>query len=197
MRTEISKLHKRLNTTFVYVTHDQTEALTMGTRIVVMKDGVIQQVDSPQNIYQNPNNMFVAGFIGSPQMNFIDCKIEKHGDAVYAVFGNAKIPVPADKVKTIIDNGYIGKDVVCGIRPEHIDDSPEFIKEHENCVIEGKVDLIEHMGAETYLYAVIENKNVVARVEPTSKAQLDQTIMLGIDISKMHLFDKETENTIF
>ncbi|WDU83167.1 ABC transporter ATP-binding protein [Caloramator sp. Dgby_cultured_2] len=196
MRTEISKLHKRLNTTFIYVTHDQTEAMTMGTKIVVIKDGVIQQIAAPQDIYEHPANLFVAGFIGSPQMNFIDAKIVKEGDNLFIVFGNVKLPIPQDKAKVIEEKGYIGKEVIFGIRPEHIDDSTDFITAHKESIIEAKVEVIEHMGAETYLYVVCEGKNITARVEPTSKAKVDETIKLAIDMNKMHVFDKETELAI-
>ena len=196
MRTEISKLHKRLNTTFIYVTHDQTEAMTMGTRIVVMKDGIIQQVDNPQNIYQNPANMFVAGFIGSPQMNFIEAKIVKEESSLFVEFGNSKLPVPADKAKVIEDKGYAGRDVMFGIRPEHIGDSPEFLREYESCAALAKVEVIEHMGSETYLYLDYEGNSITARVEPTSKAKTDENIKIAINVNQMHLFDKETEKSI-
>ncbi|MBQ5484518.1 MAG: sn-glycerol-3-phosphate ABC transporter ATP-binding protein UgpC, partial [Lachnospiraceae bacterium] len=118
MRIEISKLHERLGATIIYVTHDQTEAMTLGTRIVVMKDGVVQQIDSPQVLYSQPKNLFVAGFIGSPQMNFLDAKITANGNQVTATVGDAKLAVPADKAKALIDGGYDGKTVVLGIRPE-------------------------------------------------------------------------------
>ena len=117
MRIEISKLHQRLQTTIIYVTHDQTEAMTLGTRIVVMKDGLIQQVDTPQNLYDRPQNLFVAGFMGSPQMNFIDAAIEKRGSDVYAVFGSNALKLPEAKAKKVVEGGYVDKTVVIGIRP--------------------------------------------------------------------------------
>ena len=120
MRTEISKLHQRLQTTFIYVTHDQTEAMTLGTRIVVLKDGVIQQVDSPSNLYKSPNNLFVAGFIGSPQMNFIETKVVKQGEDIILAFGNEEIKLPQAKAKKLVDGGYVGKEVIMGIRPEDL-----------------------------------------------------------------------------
>lgn len=193
MRTEISKLHKRLNTTFIYVTHDQTEAMTMGTRIVVMKDGIVQQVDTPQTIYEKPSNMFVAGFIGSPQMNFTDAKIVKEGNNLFITFGKEKLPVPADKAKVIEEAGYEGKEVVFGIRPEHMNDDPQFMEEHKNSTISAKIEVMEHMGPETFLYFVCEGTNMVARVEPTTTAQLEQTVKLALDMDKMHIFDKATE----
>ncbi len=196
MRTEISKLHKRLNTTFIYVTHDQTEAMTMGTRIVVMKDGIVQQVDTPQTIYEKPENMFVAGFIGSPQMNFTDAKIVKEGNNLFATFGKEKLPIPADKAKIIEDAGYEGKEVVFGIRPEHMNDDAKFMEEHKNSTISAKIEVMEHMGPETFLYFVCEGTNMVARVEPTTTAQLEQTIKLALDMDKMHIFDKTTEAAV-
>lgn len=196
MRTEISKLHKRLNTTFIYVTHDQTEAMTMGTRIVVMKDGIVQQVDAPQNIYENPVNMFVAGFIGSPQMNFAKAKIEREGDKIFVVFGKAKLLIPQNLAKTIDQKGYVGKEVIFGIRPQHVDDSQEAMRDFGDTTIEANVEVVEHMGAETFLYLVCEGNNMVARVEPTSKAKLDEKVKLAINMNKMHVFDIETEQTI-
>lgn len=196
MRTEISKLHKRLNTTFIYVTHDQTEAMTMGTRIVVMKDGIVQQVDTPQTIYEKPENMFVAGFIGSPQMNFTDAKIVKEGNNLFATFGKEKLPIPADKAKIIEDAGYEGKEVVFGIRPEHMNDDAKFMEEHKDSTISAKIEVMEHMGPETFLYFVCEGTNMVARVEPTTTAQLEQTIKLALDMDKMHIFDKTTEAAV-
>lgn len=193
MRTEISKLHKRLNTTFIYVTHDQTEAMTMGTRIVVMKDGIVQQVDTPQTIYEKPANVFVAGFIGSPQMNFTDAKIVKEGNNLFVTFGKEKLPIPADKAKVIEEAGYVEKEVIFGIRPEHMDDDAKFMEEHKNSTISAKIEVMEHMGPETYLYFVCEGTNMVARVEPTTTAQLEQTIKIAIDMDKMHIFDKTTE----
>ncbi len=197
MRAEISKLHKRLNTTFVYVTHDQTEAMTMGTRIVVMKDGVIQQVDTPRNIYDNPANLFVAGFIGSPQMNFIDSKIVKENNRLFITFNNVKLEIPADKAPVIENKGYTGKDVIFGIRPEHMSDNLEFTKSNENAVITAKVDVMENMGAETYLYLVCEGKYIIARVDSaTTNARMEETTNVGISMDRMHVFDKDTQIAI-
>ncbi|HEY3423575.1 MAG TPA: sn-glycerol-3-phosphate ABC transporter ATP-binding protein UgpC, partial [Negativicutes bacterium] len=128
MRTEISKLHQKLHTTFIYVTHDQTEAMTMGSRIIVMRDGFIQQVDTPIVLYEKPCNLFVASFIGSPQMNFINARIEKRGDEIYLVFGKNSIKLSEDKVKQLESTGYIGKEVVMGIRPEDIHDAESYIE---------------------------------------------------------------------
>ena len=195
MRTEITKLHQRLQTTFIYVTHDQTEAMTMGTRIVVMKDGFIQQVDTPQNLYDLPVNEFVAGFMGSPQMNFIDATLVKEGADYYVTFGAAKIKVPANKANDEIAN-YVGKEIVFGIRPEDVHDEPEFIEKHPESRATADVEVTELMGAETYLYLNCEGNALTARVEPTSTAKTGDKVTIALDMNKMHLFDKETEKTI-
>ncbi len=196
MRTEISKLHQRLKTTFIYVTHDQIEAMTMGTRIVVMKDGFIQQIDSPQALYDKPENMFVAGFIGSPPMNFIDATLEKKEDGIYANFGSSSIKIPADKAAKLEGSEYIGKTVVFGIRPENVDDSADAIAQNPEAVVEAKVEVTELMGAEIYLYLTIEGSSFVARVAPESTAKPGDTIKVAFALNKMHLFDKETEKVI-
>lgn len=193
MRTEISKLHQRLGTTFIYVTHDQTEAMTMGTRIVVMKDGIIQQVDTPQNLYDHPCNVFVAGFIGSPQMNFINAVLGKNGSNYTLTFDKHVITVPSDGMK--LDN-YVGKEVVFGIRPENVYDDPEYIASHSEGVVEANVDVTELMGAEIYLYLSIAGIPITARVEPTSKAKPGDKVKVALDVNKIHIFDKETEQTI-
>ena len=197
MRTEISKLHKKLQTTFVYVTHDQTEAMTMGTRIVVMKDGIMQQVDTPQNIYQNPVNMFVASFIGSPQMNFIDVKIEEKAGKVVATFGSDSLALNEDQAATLRKNGYIGKDVVMGIRPEHIGDKEEFIAKHKDTVVNYNVEVTELMGAETYIYLSKAGINMTARVNGTSEAKVGENLTVAMNMNKIHIFDKETEIAVF
>ena len=206
MRTEISKIHKKLGTTFIYVTHDQTEAMTLGDRIVVMKDGFIQQIDTPQNLYENPVNQFVAGFLGSPQMNFIDAQLIQNESGQYVVrFGSEAsktskgvkydIVLPASKVVNELRN-YVNKDVILGIRPEDIDDSEMKISVADTGVIECDVEITELMGAETYLYLLCEGHSLTARVSPRTKAKPQDTIKVVIDPNKIHLFDKETEKTI-
>ncbi len=193
MRTEIGKLHNKLQTTFIYVTHDQTEAMTMGSRIVVMKDGIIQQVDSPANLYNNPCNMFVAGFIGSPQMNFADVKVENEGEGeVCLVLGDSKIVLPASRAANL-DKRYIGKEVVMGIRPEDLYDDDAFISANPGSTISAKVEITEMMGAETYLYLTAENNSFTARVNPSSTAKSGDILKVALDINKIHLFDKETQ----
>ena len=195
MRAEIGKLHKKLATTFIYVTHDQTEAMTMGTRIVVMKDGIVQQVDAPMNLYLKPVNMFVAGFIGSPQMNFVDGKLTEKNGGVYFEFEGESIRIPDGKVSEEV-KAHIGKEVVMGIRPEDIDDSEATVSAMPDCVSSVDIELTEMMGAETYLYFKIEDVNFTARVNPRTTAKHGQTIKVAFDANKIHLFDKETENII-
>ena len=195
MRTEIAKLHKRLGTTFIYVTHDQTEAMTMGDRIVVMKDGFIQQVDTPQNLYDYPINEFVAGFMGSPQMNFIDGTLGKDGNDYTVTFGKCTIKVPAKKAEGTSIADYVGKEIVFGIRPEDVHDEPEFIAKVGGAHVTADVEVTELMGAETYLYLNCEGSAVTARVEPTSTAKSGDKCQIAFDLNKMHLFDKETEKT--
>ena len=196
MRTEINKLHKKLQTTFIYVTHDQTEAMTMGTRIVVMKDGIIQQVDTPANLYNKPCNMFVAGFIGSPQMNLVDAKLVKKDNGVYVEFGDESILLPEGKASKPELEAYIGKEVVLGIRPEDIHDDEAHISARPTDVVKADVEVTEMMGAETYLYLTIAGKSFTARVNQRSTAKYGETIDVVLDTNKIHLFDKETELTI-
>ncbi|HAT4156031.1 sn-glycerol-3-phosphate ABC transporter ATP-binding protein UgpC [Clostridium perfringens] len=193
MRTEISKLHQRLQTTFIYVTHDQVEAMTMGTRIVVMKDGIVQQVDSPQEIYNNPANIFVAGFIGSPQMNFIDGTIKEEGGKYFACFQSEKIEMPMDKARLLKEKGYIGKNVIIGIRPEHLDDDQELVAANPTTVIKSKVEVTELMGAESYIYTKLGDQNITVRVNGSTKLQNGQEDKFYVDANKIHIFDKETE----
>ena len=196
MRTEIAKLHQKLGTTFIYVTHDQTEAMTMGDRIVVMKDGFIQQVDTPQNLYDLPCNEFVAGFMGSPQMNFVDATVGKNDKGLTLTFGNCTLNVPANKAEGTNLADYVGKEVVFGIRPENVNDDPEFLENAHGAVTEASVEVTELMGAEIYLYLNCEGNAITARVKPTSTAKSGDTIKIGFDMNKMHVFDKETEKTI-
>ncbi len=193
MRTELIKIHERIseqfNTSTIYVTHDQIEAMTMGDRIVVMRDGYIQQVDSPKEIYNNPRNMFVAGFMGTPPMNFIKGTIGADG---YFVADSFKVLVPEGKLKVLKDKGYIGNLVVFGIRPEDISDLEIVATAYPNAVIEIKLDLVELLGAETNLYFTINHKHVVASIE-TKEIKEGDTIRLAFDMNKCHFFDPKTE----
>ena len=206
MRTELTKLHQKLGTTFIYVTHDQTEAMTMGTRIVVMKDGLIQQCDTPQILYDKPCNMFVAGFIGSPQMNFIDGKVLKDGEDFFVEFGSEdtktragvkyKIKLPASKNENDALVPYVDKEVVIGIRPEHVHNEADLLEKFPEGIVESNVEVTELMGAETYLFMNCEGQSINARVDPSNTARPGDTIKITLEPSRIHLFDKETEVTI-
>ncbi len=195
MRIEISKLHQRLNATIIYVTHDQVEAMTLGTRIVVLKDGLIQQVDSPQNLYNKPNNLFVAGFIGSPPMNLIDANVKVVGSDVYLEFADNRIKLPAGKATSVVP--YDGKTVIFGIRPEDVHDEEIFLSSSPDSIIEATVNVYELLGAEVNLYLKLEEDiDMIARVNPRTAAKRDDKIQLALDTSKIHVFDKETEQII-
>ena len=194
MRVELANLHERLGATIIYVTHDQTEAMTLGTRIVVMKDGVVQQIDTPYNLYNSPQNLFVAGFIGSPQMNFLDAKINVSGSDVTATIGNQTLAVPASKAKALIDGGYDGKTVVLGIRPEDIHEASTTTD--TSAVIDAKIDVYELLGAEVYLHFEYDGANVTARVDPRTPARTGDNVKFAFDMERTHFFDKETELTI-
>jgi len=193
MRIELAKLHHNLQTTFIYVTHDQTEAMTLGTRIVVMKDGIIQQVDTPLNLYSKPKNKFVAGFIGSPQMNFVGTKVEKTDEGIVLAFGNQSVLLPDFKGKALVDGGYVGKEVTMGIRPEDIHDSEIFIESSKKSVIEAVVNVKELLGSEVLLYMTADHNDFTAKVDPRSLAQPGDTVKVALDLNKVHIFDKETD----
>ncbi len=196
MRIEIQKLHQRLETTIIYVTHDQTEAMTLGTRIVVLKDGLIQQVDTPQNLYDRPVNAFVAGFIGSPQMNLLDAKVVQTGNDVVLTFGGNSIKLPEAKSAKLINAGYVDKTVILGIRPEDLNDSEVFINATPDSVMEATIKVYELLGAEVYLYFDVDQFSCTARVNPRTTARPGDTIKFALDLTKLHVFDKETEEVI-
>ena len=213
MRTEITKLHHRLATTFIYVTHDQVEAMTMGTRIVVMKDGFIQQVDAPQKLYDYPANVFVAGFIGTPRMNFFDATLTGTKSKVYIEFEGQKLELPKEKVDAIINlEEYLntGKQVVFGVRPEDFHDEETFVKANPKALINVRVDVVEKLGSESLLYCVFADLNdsdqieslveervqLIAKVDNRSTTSINTKIDLGVDLIHTHLFDKETELSI-
>ncbi|WP_027724965.1 ABC transporter ATP-binding protein [Tuberibacillus calidus] len=192
MRAEISKLHQRLQTTTIYVTHDQTEAMTMATRIVVMKDGVIQQIGTPKEVYDQPENVFVGGFIGSPAMNFLRARLE---DGL-VVIGDIKIKVPEGRMKTLREKNYVGKDITLGIRPEDIHDEPLFIDSSKDTAFDAVIDVAELMGAETYLYSTISGQEFIARIDARNFVTNGQKLRLAFDMNKAHFFDVETEQRI-
>ncbi|OQX61020.1 MAG: glycerol-3-phosphate ABC transporter ATP-binding protein [Anaerolinea sp. 4484_236] len=193
-RSEITKLHKRLGTTFIYVTHDQVEAMTMADRIAVLNFGVLQQVDTPQKLYDTPDNLFVAGFIGSPAMNFFNAQIRQEGNDILVDADSFTVTVPEDR-KAPLQN-YIGKSIIFGLRPEDIHDphyAPPGITPQE---IEAEVDVTELMGNEIFLYLKSGKHNFIARVDPRTKARMEDTIKIAFNMDNMQVFDKETEKVI-
>ena len=196
MRSEIIQLHERIGATTIYVTHDQTEAMTMADRIVVMKGGYIQQIGTPKEIYNNPANLFVAGFIGSPQMNFVDAKCNIEGEKVSLTFDNTTVVLPPAKAKKLIEGNFNGKTVVMGVRPEDIDDSQITIETFKDSIIETDVTGYELLGSEVLLYFEAAGVQMTAKVDSRTPARLGDHIKLAIDPEKVHVFDKETELTI-
>jgi len=193
MRTEISTLHKRLDATFVYVTHDQTEAMTMGDRIVVMKDGFIQQVDTPQNLYKNPCNLFVAGFIGSPQINFIDAKIVKTSVIGFAAkFGDIELPLLPTVITLDKAKEYEGKEVVIGVRAENLHAEYSHMNQANMCSLPADVTHSELLGSETYLYCRCGDIRMIAAIPPDNTPEIGESIEIGLDCAKLHVFDKDS-----
>ena len=192
MRAEIQKLHQRLQTTTIYVTHDQTEAMTMATRLVVMKDGLIQQIGTPKEVYDNPNNMFVGGFIGSPAMNFFKGTLTDHSIQIEDI----EIEIPADQLDILKEKNYVGKEIVLGIRPEHLNFDPAFIKDNAKQSFKSNIEVAELMGSETYLYSKIGEQDFIARVDAIASLSAGQEVTLAMDMNYAHFFDAETEERI-
>jgi len=193
-RAEISKLHQRLETTFIYVTHDQMEAMTMGTRICVMRDGILQQVDTPATLYNYPNNIFVAGFIGSPAMNFFDVTVTGTKEEMYFDGGTYRVKLPSSKATPLYD--YLGKEVVFGIRPEDISDPQYAPPNITGAPVKVRVDVTELMGHEIFLYCLTGTKSFIARVDPRSTARVGQDLEVLFNMDNMHAFDRDTEIAI-
>ncbi len=193
-RTEITKLHKKLGTTFIYVTHDQTEAMTMADRIVVMKDGRIQQIGEPQALYDWPENQFVAGFIGSPQMNFLDAVIMKNDQGYAAVIDEMKLPLLEDRFSPDVLADYIGKTVVLGVRAEDV------VRAEENGartdMLETSVEVSEHMGAEILVYIDCAGKKIIARFDADMNGTIEDNLKISFKARKIHLFDKDSERSL-
>ncbi len=195
-RAELVKLHDRVRTTTIYVTHDQTEAMTMGDRIAVMSLGVLQQLDTPQNLYDNPKNKFVAGFMGSPAMNFIDVTLEGQNGRLYATSPGFRMLVPEIKAREV--EGYVGKQVTMGIRPEHIVESthvPAGVVPEES-FIPVTVDVVELLGNEIFVYLDTRNATITARMDPDVKLERGQEVKVALEPSKLHFFDAQTDETI-
>jgi multiple sugar transport system ATP-binding protein len=193
-RSEISKLHQRLGTTFIYVTHDQVEAMTMATRIAVMKDGLLMQIDTPQNLYDHPGNVFVAGFIGSPSMNFFDATLVEQDGKLFVDSGTFKLPVPDNKKA-----GYLphkGKKVIFGIRPDDVHAASFAPPGINPAPLKADVDVTELMGNEIFLYLLSGKKSFIARVDPRTHARAGEQIDLIVNMDNMHLFDVQSEKSM-
>jgi multiple sugar transport system ATP-binding protein len=193
-RAMIQRLHNRLETTFIYVTHDQTEAMTMGSRIAVLKDGILQQIDTPQSLYERPDNLFVAGFIGSPSMNFFDLQLLRSGDELFAQSETLRLRIPLERRAALDD--YVGKSIVVGVRPEDIHDADFAAPGIRAAAITAQVDMTELMGNEIFLYLLNGAHSFIARVDPRSRARVGNSVALTIDLDKLHFFDKDTEHAM-
>ena len=189
-RANITKLHQQLATTFIYVTHDQTEAMTMGTRIAVMKDGLLQQVDSPQKLYDHPDNMFVAGFIGSPSMNFFEVTVQGTPDNIEVAGEGFKLPIPAERGQGL--KNYLGKSVFMGVRPEDIYDADYVAPNIHPGHIEAQVEVTELMGNEVFLYLLTSGHSYIARVDPRTKARVGSQVRVAANLDNVHFFEKDT-----
>jgi multiple sugar transport system ATP-binding protein len=193
-RANISKLHQQLQTTFIYVTHDQMEAMTMASRIAVINKGLLQQVDSPQHLYDHPDNLFVAGFIGTPAMNFFNGKLVKGDGKLYFDGASFKVEIPTSRLNRYMS--YEGKSVILGVRPESIYDPAYTSADIFAQPVEGRIDLTELMGNEVFLYVTSGNHNFVARVDPRTKIAIGDKAKVVFNMNNMHLFDPETDKTI-
>ena len=194
MRAELKRLHQNLQATIIYVTHDQVEAMTMADKIVIMKDGIIQQIGDPYSVYFEPKNKFVAGFIGTPAMNFISAKLVSEGGKVWVVKEDMKLLVPEDKVERL--GHLVGKETTFGIRPEDIYDKMYAVAPKDEFTVKGNVDVVEPLGSETLIHANIHGDEIVAKVDPKSRASAGDKMDLVFDMSMMHLFDPETEENV-
>ncbi|MBN2054079.1 sn-glycerol-3-phosphate ABC transporter ATP-binding protein UgpC [bacterium] len=194
MRAEISRLHERMKTTAIYVTHDQVEAMTMGDRIAILKDGLLQQVGSPLEIYRNPNNLFVGGFIGSPAMNFFKALVEENGQAMRLRSPDFTLSVPESKRRSL--QSFIGQELNFGIRPEHIHDRQFYQESAQPAVVPVQVEVVEPMGSETYLHVCTGSFNFVARVTALTRARVSESMELVLEMEQLHVFSADTEEAI-
>lgn len=194
MRAEITRLHHRLKTTMIYVTHDQTEAMTMGDRIVVMRDGIIQQVDSPINLYRKPKNLFVAGFIGNPSMNFFKGIIKMENGSMYVAGNGFRLKVPSGKAHELM--AYQDKEITFGIRPEHIYDELIVLEANSDSQIQVIVDVVELLGSESILHVNLGGEEVIVRVSARNTYKVGDQALLAINMNHMHIFDQATEAAV-
>jgi multiple sugar transport system ATP-binding protein len=196
MRAEIRKLHQRIQTTMIYVTHDQTEAMTMGDRIVVMKDGIVQQCDTPQRVYNHPSNMFVAGFIGSPAMNFLSGEIAEENNQLYFRAIGISILLPGGRFNELRDKNLVGANVILGVRPEDLHNEEVFASTYPEATLDAKIEVVENMGSEVYLHISTSAGNLIARVNSRFQYHPGSELQLTMDMNKVHLFHSETEESI-
>lgn len=197
MRAEISKLHKRLKTTVIYVTHDQTEAMTMGTRIVVMKDGFVQQVDTPENVYNHPNNTFVAGFIGSPSMNFMKGRLHDDGTTMRFRSKNVDVVVPEGRAKLLRQKSVTNTEIIFGIRPEDVHRELIFLEASQTSIVRVVVDVCENLGSELFLYVSgVGDAPFTARIDGRERVKSGEEIDLCFDMNKAHFFYTDTQNNV-
>jgi multiple sugar transport system ATP-binding protein len=194
MRSEIAKLRHRLQATVVYVTHDQTEAMTMGDRIVVMKDGLIQQVDTPMNLYSRPANLFVAKFIGSPAMNFLRATLKSDAGILRLTTPTWSLPLAPQHAAALASRA--GEEIIVGIRPDAIYDDAAFLEAHPEWSLDVHIDVVEPMGSESYIYFSVNSENVVARVSPRTGARVMQGLRIAFDMERLHFFDVVTQIAI-
>jgi multiple sugar transport system ATP-binding protein len=192
-RVELTKLHARLQTTVIYVTHDQVEAMTLGNRIAIMKDGVLQQVDTPAEVYARPANVFVAGFIGSPSMNFFEARLAPVDGGVQVIGGGLQIDLPSEIV--VRSGGYTGRPVILGIRPEDIHDASRVVP-NGRPPAQANVDVVEHMGSENFVHLTSGDASFVARLDRTVDPSPGDTLPIAVDAHRIRLFDPSTEQAI-
>ncbi|WDL98313.1 ABC transporter ATP-binding protein [Alicyclobacillus sp. ALC3] len=192
MRAEIRKLHQRIQTTMIYVTHDQVEAMTMGDRIVVMNDGIIQQCDTPDRVYNHPANLFVAGFIGSPAMNFLHGEVREEGSKLYFIAQGVKLLVPEGRHKRMLSGGVSSRKVVLGVRPEDIHNDDIMKSTYPDALVTAQVEVVEHMGSEIYLHVSVAGSTIIGRVNPRFTYTPGDSVELAFDMNRVHFFDEDT-----
>ena len=198
MRVELAKLHQKLNATIIYVTHDQTEAMTLGSRIVVMRDGTVQQIDTPKNLYQKPNNKFVAGFIGAPQMNMVDAEVQEDGGKIWLSFAGVRFALDDRRAGILKEQGYVGKTITIGLRPEDLYETDDSDAKARNLpLMTATVRVNEMLGAESYLHFDVDKSVWTARVKASETAKPGDEVQLYLDADKLHAFDPQTELAIF
>ena len=197
MGKELRELHKRLGITILYATKDQAEAVALGDRIAVMKEGFIQQAGAPEELYASPANQFVAGFLGNPPMNFLNVKVGADGSDYTFTFGKSAVRMPQGWDETGVLKSYVGKNVVLGVRPKDVHDDPAFVEKMEKGVVNAEVEVMESVGGESYLYLTCSGHSITAGVDADAMRQSGEQIQIAFDMEKIKLFDSDTEHTIW